>query len=179
MQNLKRKSSDLDTVSNEKSLANELERLNIMMEDVKISKVKRQRICEIITEVTKFRMECISLTCSLLGLIRAINFSIEHIEHTKQQKIYQELMTKLCEKDILIEIDSLVTFKIILQEDAETEYMNIRNAVNECTVLLTSISQTFAAIKNQYETDKDITKITPMMKQLDKLLTTLQDIVLI
>jgi hypothetical protein len=69
-------------------LSNELKQLNITIDDVKIPSATRQKNCEIITEVTKFRLNCVILTSSLISLIKIIKYSIEHYEHAKQQKIY-------------------------------------------------------------------------------------------
>ena len=171
MPSIKRKSTEI------KTLANEFERLNIMIDDTKIQKDKRDEICEIVVQTIDFRMNCISLVCNLSGSVGTINFAIKHIEHKKQQKIYQEQMTKLCEKDYK-EIDHLIEFKItkIGQEYQEyQEYADIISTINQCTCILTSISQIIETIKKQYMEKKDVTEIGPMIKQLEESLTALYE----
>jgi hypothetical protein len=83
-------------------------------------------------------------------------------------------MVKLCEKKYLTEIDSMTSFKI-----TNVEYIEIINAVNECTDLMVSISQTLGIIQTKFMEKNDVTEIMPTMEQLEKDLPILNEIALI
>lgn len=104
-----------------------------MINDVKITEIDRDIECQIVTDVTEFRIDCVSL-------IRTIMFSIKHNEHAKQQKIYEQSIMELCEK----KMESVISVKI-----THTDYADMAEIIFEITDFYELIFETFESIKRQ------------------------------
>lgn len=158
---------------------------NLTEAGTSFSKDQRQCICEIVTNTTMFRMQCIGLICSgLLSSVKIINQSLEHYEHEKHRKIYLDQMTILCEKNIAPEIKQLIEFNPLLDpgdrpSESIPEYENLINTLDQCIDYLGSIIRTFTGIKTLFKINKNnVSEIKPLIEQLNQSLTSLNDIVL-